>query len=144
MEAGLWGILARRFGAGVFLRSVFPVLLTWVDRGVYGALHRLDDHIVDDNHYRGGGRGSSAQSSGVYQDEGGEFCWPQSSEATVATETEAGSRVQVAAAAAVSCEVYEYLGECHLKRTSTRVSAFDLISPTCLVSPACRFGSFTL
>lgn len=65
MAAGLWGVLARRFGNGPFLRLVFPLLLAWVDRGVEG------DALVDKGVDREEHRGSSADGGdgGAVRDE---------------------------------------------------------------------------
>lgn len=34
MDSDVWGVLARRFATGTFLRRVFPLLLAWLERGV--------------------------------------------------------------------------------------------------------------
>lgn len=75
MAAGLWGVLARRFGNGPFLRFVFPLLLAWVDRGVEGdalideRVHPEEDPGSSDD--AGNGGAASDESDGSGGDVGG-------------------------------------------------------------------------
>lgn len=79
VDLNIWGTLARRIGNEAFLRHAFPLLLTWLERGVVE---------VDGDACRGIMKRRRGDPSG---------------------------RVQVAAAASISGEIFESLGERNTK-----------------------------
>lgn len=114
MEAELWGVLARRFGNGPFLRHAFPLLLAWLDLGVNGDISGGGKGNAGD--FLGAAGATQATVSSVNENSGqlrGIFGGRGDGDvmATTASDEDAAARVQVAAAASISKEVYESLGE---------------------------------
>lgn len=129
MDSNIWGIIARRVGSESFLRHVFPLLLEWLEHGVgqetetcvgndrrqgyvvQSAL-RQEAGIEKDTHQgTQSGRPSAAapMSGNVGQ---AEQPSPGGTDGFVGGRgLTAASRVQVAAAASVSKEIFGRLGE---------------------------------
>ena len=103
MDAGLWSTLAKRIDSGAFLRSAFPLLLNWLDRGVsrdissYGCQDGID-------------RGDGIDAMGPPDIEGGRQGFNDVLAASAESDDSAASRVQVAAATSISNGVYDCLG----------------------------------
>lgn len=110
MDSHLWGVLAHRVGCECFLRHALPVLLAWlegvVDSSVFGDVSWTREEGDAANESVERARSSSSEGGVLSAGEAGGVVAAAATEADLAS-----SRVQAAAAASVSGEVYECLGE---------------------------------
>lgn len=118
MDSHLWGVLAQRVGSECFLRHVMPVLLAWLEGVVDGTVsgdvsqtREEEDDVANESVERA--RKSSLEGGVLSAGEAGGVATVAATDADSAS-----SRVQATAAASVSSEVYDCLGE--INRASRR------------------------
>lgn len=126
MDYNIWGVLARGIGNWLFLQHAFPLLLAWLERGIEERISEETNNVCthcEEKPISGFERirktttiSSTNEASrgpkSMYQGEG-EFPAARKNgrRNTVLDTVSAASRVQVAAAASISGEVFESVGE---------------------------------